>query len=86
MNEALRKFLSKYAGIILIILAIFSLGLFYRSAFKKGVEKTSIEKTKAEIVTLKTKANETIIKERLLDKGKKIHEISSDIDRILDDK
>lgn len=54
--------------------------------FEKGVQKSQTAKNKAEIDQLKTKAENTILKEKIADNKKDIHEISQDIDDILDRK
>jgi hypothetical protein len=54
--------------------------------FKKGIQKEDQEKKQAEIDLIETKAEKVILEERMADEKKSLHEISSDVDDLLDRK
>lgn len=65
---------------------MFIAGLSAYLGFKKASKEESKEKRQAEIDLIETKAEKVILEERLADKEKTLHEISSDVDDLLDRK
>lgn len=67
-------------------LSIFVATLLAYLGFKKGTQKGNEEKRQAEIDLIESKAEKVILEERIADEKKSLHEISSDVDDLLDRK
>ena len=84
--KKIKEIWGKYEGIILGVGAVLLTGLIAFFGFERGVKKSNKARKEAEIDSLKSKASEKIMKEKLEDSKKDIHEISSEVDDLLNDK
>lgn len=84
--EKFKKWFMENKGYITLGFSILVGTLLAYLGFKKGVNKSSEEKRQAEIDLIDSKADNVILKERMADEKKSLHEISSDVDDLLDRK
>jgi len=81
--KKLKNLWEKYERNIVGIFSIVFTGIIAFISYTKGFQRSNKIRKKAEIDSLKSKKREMIIKEKLEDSKKDIHEISSEVDDIL---
>lgn len=84
--QKIKEWFKANKEIIFLGLTMFISGLMAYIGFKKGSSKEDKEKKQAEIDLIDSKAENVILKERIADEKKSLHEISSDVDDLLDRK
>lgn len=84
--EKIKDWFNRNHAYLILALGTVTAVLLSFLGFEKGVQRGSKRKKEEEIKNLKLSVSNTIIKEKLADEKKSIHEISEDIDDILDRK
>jgi len=81
--KTIKQLWKKYEAIVFSTIAFIFTGLIALASFTKGFQRSDKKRKKAEIDSIKSEKREIIMKEKLEDSKKDIHEISSEIDDIL---